>query len=64
MNRIKVYKGDNCIEIWEDRLDKYTIMGYKPKEEKPAVKSVKSSSKLSKKKISIDKQQTENKGDE
>ena len=54
--RIKLYNGDNIIEVWDNDIDKFLAKGYKLEQEKKSTRSSK------KKDVEVEEQQQTNEG--
>ena len=49
--RIKLYNGDNIIEVWDNDIDKFLAKGYKLEQEKKSTRTSK------KKDVEVEEQQ-------
>ena len=54
--RVKLYNGNNIIEVWDNDIDKFLAKGYKLEQEK------KSTSTPKKKKVEVEEQEQTNEG--
>ena len=54
--RVKLYNGDNIIEVWDNDIDKFLAKGYKLEQEKKSTRTTK------KKDVEVDEQQLNEEG--